>query len=88
MIFPAYLGCAFLGKSKNGFVISDHMDSSLTKKTEDLKKGSFTMTTACPRASCDDKNGGKNNKLMLAVKTRRNFKRHKLQQTILEQNTP
>ena len=46
------------------------------------------MTTGCPRASCDDKNRGKNNKLILAVKTRRNFKRHKLQQTILKQSTP
>ena len=27
----------FFGESKNGFVISDHMDSSRPKKTEDPK---------------------------------------------------
>ena len=27
----------FFGESKNGFVISDHMDSSLPKNTEDPK---------------------------------------------------
>ena len=42
-------------------MISDHMDSSspITKNTEDPKKGSFTMTTACPRAPLDEKNRGK-----------------------------
>ena len=37
------------------------MDSSspITKNTEDPKKGSFTMTTACPRAPLDEKNRGK-----------------------------
>ena len=63
------LGCVFLVESKTGFVISDHidhMDSSLPKKRK-IRKGSFTMTTACPRAL----RGKKNNKLILAAKTRR-----------------
>ena len=53
--------CVFLGESENGFVISDHMDSSLPKKKKNRKskKGSFTMTTACPGAPCDEKNRGK-----------------------------
>ena len=38
----------FLGESKNRFVISDHTDSSLPKNRRS-EKGSFTMTTACPR---------------------------------------
>ena len=41
-------GCVFWGESKNGFVISGITDFSLPKN--DPKKGSFTMTTACPRA--------------------------------------
>ena len=45
-----------MGQSKNGFVIPDHMDSSLPKKT---KKKSFTTTEACPRAPRDEKNRGK-----------------------------
>ena len=36
-----------------GFFITRH------QKTEDPKKGSFTMTTACPRAPLDEKNRGK-----------------------------
>ena len=47
-------GCVFLGESKGGFLISDHMDSSLPKKYK-IQKGSFTMTTACPRAPCGKK---------------------------------
>ena len=42
-------GAFFLGESKNGFVISDHTDSSVPKNGRS-EKGSFTMTTACPRA--------------------------------------
>ena len=38
----------FFGESKNRFVISDHTDSSLPKNRRS-EKGSFTMTTACPR---------------------------------------
>ena len=45
-----------MGESKNGFVIPDHMDSSLPKKP---KKKSFTTTEACPRAPRDEKNRGK-----------------------------
>ena len=45
-----------MGQSKNGFVIPDHMDSSLPKKR---KKKSFTTTEACPRAPRDEKNRGK-----------------------------
>ena len=40
----------FLGESKNGFVTTDHTDSLLPKKPGRSEKGSFTMTTACPRA--------------------------------------
>ena len=45
----------FWGESKNGFVISDHMNFSLPKRSE---KGSFTATTAWPRAPSDEENGG------------------------------
>ena len=41
--------CVSLGESKNRFVISVHTDSLITKKRKS-EKGSFTMTTACPRA--------------------------------------
>ena len=44
----------FLGESKNGFVISDHTNSSLPKNGRS-EKGSFTMTTACPRAPREKK---------------------------------
>ena len=44
-----WVPCVFWGESKNGFVISDHADSSLPKNGRS-EKGSFTMTTACPRA--------------------------------------
>ena len=63
------LGCVFLVESKTGFVISDHMDSSLPKNGRS-GKGSFTMTTACPRALRGKKKKN-NNKLILAAKTRR-----------------
>ena len=43
-----WVPCVFWGESKNGFVISDHADSSLPKNGRS-EKGSFTMTTACPR---------------------------------------
>ena len=48
----------FLGESKNRFVISDHMDSSLPKQGK-LEKGSFTMTKECLSALQDEKNRGK-----------------------------
>ena len=49
-----------MGESKNGFVIPDHMDSSLPKKNgKSEKKKSFTKTEACPRAPRDEKNKGK-----------------------------
>ena len=52
--------CVFLGESKNGFVIADHMDSSLSKKkTGRSEKGSFTMTTPYPCAPHDAENRGK-----------------------------
>ena len=50
--------CVFLGESKNGFVISDHADSSLPKNGRSAK-GSFTMTTACPRAPREKKKNKK-----------------------------
>ena len=40
------------------------------QKTED-PKGSFTMRMGCPRAPRDEKNRGKNNKLILAPKARK-----------------
>ena len=83
MIFLTNQGCTFFGESKNGFVISYHMDTSLTKKNERSEKRIITRTTACPRVLVMTKIERKNNKLILAAKTRRNFKRHKLQQTIL-----
>ena len=49
-----WLPCVFWGESKNGFVISDHADSSLPKNGRS-EKGSFTMTTACPRAPREEK---------------------------------
>ena len=50
--------CVFLGESKNGFVIADHMDSS-PPKNKRSEKGLFTKTTAYPRSPRDDENGGK-----------------------------
>ena len=49
----------FWGESKNGFVISDHMNSSLPKRSE---KESFTTTTAWPRAPSDEENRGETKK--------------------------
>ena len=43
---------------------------SLPKKTED-PKGSFTMRMGCPCAPRDEKNRGKNNKLILAPTARK-----------------
>ena len=60
-----------MGESKNGFVISDYMDSASLPKNEIYEKGSFTTTTAWPRAPSDEENRGKKNKLILAGKTRR-----------------
>ena len=45
---------------------ADHTDSSLPPKNGRSEKGSFTMTTACPRTP-----RGKKNKLILMAKTRR-----------------
>ena len=64
-----------MGESKNGFVISDHMDTSLPKHGRS-QKGSFTMTTVSPRAPRDENNRGKNNKLILEAKTRRKSKKN------------
>ena len=49
-----WVPCVFWGESKNGFVISDHADSSLPKNGRSEKE-SFTMTTACPRAPREKK---------------------------------
>ena len=46
---------------------ADHTDSSLPKKNGRSEKGSFTMTTACPRTP----RGKKTNKLIFTAKTRR-----------------
>ena len=64
-----WVPCVFWGESKNGFVISDHADSSLPKNGRSEKE-SFTMTTACPRAPREKKKNS-NNKLILTAKTRR-----------------
>ena len=48
-----------MGESKNGFVISDYMDSASLPKNEISEKGSFTTTTAWPRAPSDEENRGK-----------------------------
>ena len=57
-------GCVFGGEFKNGFVISNHMDSSL-QKNERSEKGSFTMTTACPHVEDKKK---KHNKLRMNIR--------------------
>ena len=49
-----WVPCVFWGESKNGFVISDHADSSLPKNGRSEKE-SFTMTTACPRVPREKK---------------------------------
>ena len=45
-----------MGESKNGFVIPDHMDSSLPKKNGKSEKKNHLP---CPRAPRDEKNKGK-----------------------------
>ena len=96
-----WVPCVFWGESKNGFVISDHADSSLPKNGRSEKE-SFTMTTACPSALREKKKKTKknsNNKLILTKKTRRKsnisqewiYEMHIFRferQTFLEQNTP
>ena len=70
---PSQKVCTDGRKTKGAFFgeISDHMDSSLPKNGRSRKR-SFTMTRACPRAPRDDENRGeKNDKLILAAKTRR-----------------
>ena len=63
--------CAFfLGESKNGFVIEDHMDSSLPKK-KDPKKDYLPRQRHILVLLVMRKMEGKNNKLILAAKTRR-----------------
>ena len=63
--------CVFLGEFKNGFVIADHMDSSISKNGSS-EKGSFTKTTAYPGSPRDAENRGKTNKqLILAAKRKR-----------------
>ena len=48
------------GESKNRFVISDHIDSSLSKKTEDPKKDYLPLQRRiCPRAPREGENRGK-----------------------------
>lgn len=64
------LGCVFLGESKTGFVISDHMDSSLPKKRKsDPKIRKRFIYHDNGMSSCSS--WEKNNKLILAAKTRR-----------------
>ena len=46
---------------------ADHTDSSIPPKNGRSEKGSFTMTTACPRTP----RGKKTNKLIFTAKTRR-----------------
>ena len=56
----------FGGESKNGFAISDHMDSPLPKKWKIRKRFIYHDSNM---SSCSS--WKKNNKLILAAKTRR-----------------
>ena len=50
------IGCVFLGESKNGFVVWTQIIWILYYlKNGRSEKGSFTMTTECPRALRDEK---------------------------------
>ena len=73
MIRPMWVKGAFLlGESKNGFMISDHKDSSLLQKGKS-DKGSFAMTTSrscVPRVEKNRRNIYKT-KLILGAKRRR-----------------
>ena len=44
-------------ESKNGFVISDHMDSSLPKKTEDPKKVHYVLVLIVGKKQQTDPRG-------------------------------
>lgn len=59
MIFLTNQGCAFFGESKNEFVISYHMDSSLTKKPRKIRKKDHYQDNGMSSCSCDDKNRAK-----------------------------
>ena len=66
-------GCVFLGESKNEFMISDHMVSSITtnckKERREPKKDHLHdingMSSCCSMRKIE----GKNNRLIIAVKT-------------------
>ena len=63
----------FLGKPKNGFVISDHTDSSLPKKRKIRKRIIFhdNSMSSCSSWQKKQNNNNSNNKLILTAKTRR-----------------
>ena len=62
----------FLGESKNGFVIPDHMDSSLPKKNgKSEKKNHLPRQRHVLVLLVLRKIKGKNNKSIVAAKTRR-----------------
>ena len=67
-----------MGESKNGFVIPDHMDSSIPKKKRKIrKKKSFTTTETCPHAPRDEKNKGKKQQIDRRSEDKKE-KQHKL----------
>ena len=75
------LGGVFLGESKNGFVISDHTDSSLPKKLKILKRIIYHDNGMSSCSSWKKKNNNNNNnKLILTAKARK--KQHKLRMNI------
>ena len=61
-------GCVFWGESKNGFVISDHTDSSLPKKRMIRKRIIYHDNGISPCSSSKKKN---NNKLIFSAKGKR-----------------
>ena len=68
----------FFGRIKNGFVIPDHMDSSIPKKKRKIrKKKSFTTTETCPHAPRDEKNKGKKQQIDRRSEDKKE-KQHKL----------
>ena len=74
------LGGVFLGESKNGFVISDHTDSSLPKKLKIRKRIIYHDNGMSSCSSWKKKTNNNNNKLILTAKARK--KQHKLRMNI------
>ena len=74
--------CAFfLGEFKNGFVIADHMDSSISKNGSS-EKGSFTKTTAYPGSPRDAEKRGKKKQTTDPRGEEKKKKQHKIRMNI------